>query len=94
MNAFQQDAYRPLVDCISQHALLGEGVPGPGGGCLPGLVGWYPTPLWTEFLTNTTENITLPQTSFAGVTIFAKLMRFSYSVCLLCFFIYVSWKNM
>ena len=24
------------------------------------------TPLWTEFLTHTTENITLPQTSFAG----------------------------
>ena len=33
---------------------------------------WYPSmhwgrpPLWTEFLTHTTENITLPQTSFAG----------------------------
>ena len=24
------------------------------------------TPLWTEFLTHATENITLPQTSFAG----------------------------
>ena len=24
------------------------------------------TPLWTEFLTHTSENITLPQTSFAG----------------------------
>ena len=25
-----------------------------------------PAPLWTEFLTHTSENITLPQTSFAG----------------------------
>ena len=25
-----------------------------------------PSPLWTEFLTHTSENITLPQTSFAG----------------------------
>ena len=43
------------------------------GGCtcsegvyLPG--GWLPrySPLWTEFLTHATENITLPQTSFSG----------------------------
>ena len=52
----------------------------PGGGCLlPGGVstsiwgggGGIPActeadPPWTEFLTHTTENITLPQTSFAG----------------------------
>ena len=25
-----------------------------------------PSPLWTEFLTHASENITLPQTSFAG----------------------------
>ena len=25
-----------------------------------------PHPLWTEFLTHASENITLPQTSFAG----------------------------
>ena len=45
--AFQQDAYRPLVDRISQHALLRgvpgrgrEGVPGLGGG-VPGLGWWW-----------------------------------------------------
>ena len=70
--AFQWDAYRPLIDRISQHALPGGsalleggGVSLPGGICLAG--GGYPsTPLWTEFLTHATENITLPQTSFAG----------------------------
>ena len=31
-NAFQWDAYRPLVARISQHALLPGGVPGPEGG--------------------------------------------------------------
>ena len=36
------------------------GVPGPGG-YLPRY-----SPLWTEFLTHASENITLPQTSFAG----------------------------
>ena len=36
----------------------GWGVPGPGVSGTP--------PLWTEFLTDTSENITLPQTSFAG----------------------------
>ena len=30
-NAFQQDAYRPLVARISQHALLRGGEPGLGG---------------------------------------------------------------
>ena len=44
-----------------------RGVPGPGGctwsgGCLPR----YSPPPWTEFLTHASENITLPQTSFAG----------------------------
>ena len=34
-NAFQYDAYRPLVDCMLESASLG-GLPGPGGGCLPG----------------------------------------------------------
>ena len=47
--AFQQDAYRPLVDRISEHALL-RGVPGLGRrGCLvwggvPGLGGGVPGP--------------------------------------------------
>ena len=47
-----------------------EGVPGPGG-CTWSQGGgtWSGTtsPLWTEFLTHASENITLPQTSFAGV---------------------------
>ena len=40
------------------------GVPAwsPGGGAVPGQV----LPPWTEFLTHASENITLPQTSFAG----------------------------
>ena len=48
------------------------GVPGPGG-CLPGPGGGISActeadtrPVWTEFLTHACENITLPQTSFAG----------------------------
>ena len=36
-------------------------VPGLGGVYLPRY-----SPLWTEFLTHASENITLPQTSFAG----------------------------
>ena len=51
---------------------LVRGVPGPGG-CLPGPGGEVvsqhalrQTPLWTEFLTHASENISLPQTSFAG----------------------------
>ena len=56
--------------------LVPGGVPGPvGGTCLvlgdvPGLgsvpVRVLPPPPWTEFLTHASENITLPQTSFAG----------------------------
>ena len=53
----------------------------PGGGCTcldPG--GGVPAqvlPLWTEFLTHASENITLPQTSFAGGenTTFKILLR-------------------
>ena len=45
-------------------------LPGLGGGYLPGAGGVpahvLPLPLWTEFLTHASENITLPQTSFAG----------------------------
>ena len=40
-----------------------------GGGYLPGPGGVYLVrhpPPWTEFLTHASENITLPQTSFAG----------------------------
>ena len=59
-------------------ALQGGGLPCRGGGlpcqggCLlaRGVVSQYALrqtpPLWTEFLTHATENITLPQTSFAG----------------------------
>ena len=55
--------------------LLVRGVPACRGGgvCLPGgMVSQHalkqrpPPPPWTEFLTHATENITLPQTSFAG----------------------------
>ena len=47
-------------------ACLPRGVYLPGWSCLPG--GYLPrySPLWTEFLTHASENITLPQTSFAG----------------------------
>ena len=50
-----------------------EGVPGLGGvpgprGCTWSWGEYQPrySPLWTEFLTHAPENITLPQTSFAG----------------------------
>ena len=36
-----------------------------GPGNLQGMLGYHP-PLWTEFLTHASENITLPQHSFAG----------------------------
>ena len=40
------------------------------------------TPLLTEWLTYTSENITLPQTSFAGGTkAFTDLFRWFYSLC-------------
>ena len=45
-------------------------MPGPGGCLVPGGVvsqhALRQTPPWTEFLTHASENITLPQTSFAG----------------------------
>ena len=50
----------------------GEPASGPGGVPASGPGGVYPSmqwgnpPLWTEFLTHTSENITLRQTSFAG----------------------------
>ena len=42
------------------------GVPGQGGGVWYPSMHWGKSPLWTEFLTHATENITLTQTSFAG----------------------------
>ena len=58
----------PSMHCSQgMHLVLG-GVPGPGwvylvpGGYLPR----YSPTLWTEFFTHASENITLPQTSFAG----------------------------
>ena len=50
----------------------GVGVSGPRGGEVPGPRGsgipacTEADPPWTEFLTHTSENITLPQISFAG----------------------------
>ena len=50
--------------------MLGGGGGECSGGCAPR--GGIPActeadpPLWTEFLTHATENITLPKTSFAG----------------------------
>ena len=59
----------------------GLGGPAPGGCLVRGMSGWGgawsgggiaacieadPPPLWTEFMTHASENITLPQTSFAG----------------------------
>ena len=41
-----------------------QGVPGPGG--MVSQHALRQTPLWTEFLTHSSENITLPQTSFVG----------------------------
>ena len=58
-------AWRP-----ARHA----GLPPPPPGYLQGMLGYhlqcmlgyYHPPMWTEFLTHASENITLPQTSFAG----------------------------
>ena len=48
--------------------------PGDPPGYLQGMLGYhlqcmleYQPPLWTEFLTHASQNITLPQTSFVGV---------------------------
>ena len=76
--AFQEGAYRPLVDRISQHALRrlvclaggGGGSPSQGGLPCRGVVGILActeaAPPCNEFLIHATENITLPQTLFAG----------------------------
>ena len=55
--------------CLAGGSTLPEGVCLARGSALP--EGGIPActeadPLWTEFLTHATENITLPQTSFAG----------------------------
>ena len=64
---------------VSPSMLCWGGVAGPGG-CLVRGVAWSggggipacteadppPPPLWTEFLTHASENIILPQSSFAG----------------------------
>ena len=59
--------------CSGGVYLVLGGVPGLGGVCswgmylVPGGVpGQVLPPLWTEFLTHAAENITLPETSFAG----------------------------
>ena len=60
---------------VPEGGVPARGVYLPGGCTCPGGVpAWGgvpahvlpPLPLWTEFLTHATENITLPQTSFAG----------------------------
>ena len=53
-------------ECKCQGVYLLGCVPAQGG--VPAWVVYLPrySPLWTEFLTHATENITLPQTSFAG----------------------------
>ena len=51
----------------SMHCSRGGGVPAQGEcTCLGGVPAWRVPPPWTEFLTHANENITLPQTSFAG----------------------------
>ena len=65
----------PSMHCSGGGCLL-RGLSGPGGGLIRGeSLFWGEVsqhalrlipPPWTEFLTHTTENITLPQTSFAG----------------------------
>ena len=52
--------YLPSRGVPTRRVYLPGGVPARGCTC-PGT-----PPLWTEFLTHATENITLPQTSFAG----------------------------
>ena len=81
MHTAQLLTVSPNMHCTGGGACSGGclvpgGVPGPGG--LPlwreGVCSWgvvsqhalRQTPPWTEFFTHTTENITLPQTSFAG----------------------------
>ena len=51
----------------SMHCATAQGVCLlPGGGIPACTEADPPPPLWTEFLTHATENMTLPQTSFAG----------------------------
>ena len=65
---------RELVSALGGAWLRGclvcGGVRSWGGACCGrgwySCVHWGRSPLWTEFLTHATENITLPQTSFAG----------------------------
>ena len=54
-----------ILVLTSKKFICPGGVPVRGCTC-PGGVPAQVLPLWTEFLTHTTENITLPQTSFAG----------------------------
>ena len=75
---------------------LAGGVPAwvctcPGGGGLPvhGGVPAQVLPLWTEFLTYAAENITLPQTSFAGGKNIDRLSFLS-SICQA----YPEWKDL
>ena len=55
----------PSMHCAGGGCLL-RGMPGLGGGGIPACTEADTPSPWTEFLTHATENIVLPQTSFAG----------------------------
>ena len=60
---------RSLAVCQGGLPAVGVSLPGgvlPAGGLPARGVSLAETPLWTEFLTHAYENITLPQTTFAG----------------------------
>ena len=52
--------------CLVPGGVCSGGVPGPRGGVVSKHALRQTPPPWTEFLAHATENITLPQTSFAG----------------------------
>ena len=62
---------RALTDRISW--CRGGGRGGACVACTPPVT--HPSPLWTEFLTHASENITLPQTSFAGGNDVGKVLH-------------------
>ena len=75
MHTARSLAVSPSMLCSGGGAVPGRGEGGAylvPGGCVPGpgegvsQHALRQTPPWTEFLTHASENITLPQTSFAG----------------------------
>ena len=59
-----------------------RGVPVPGWGGVVSQHALWQTPPWTKFLTHASENITLPQTSFAGGKNSIKLVPTTFGTCL------------